>query len=140
MSLRSDELEQLADDIYKNRRLTTSTYCDNCGYNLRTLPYVYTCPECGQSYNARPLQMKGVFAPYDVEIPWNDMIGGTIFAIGTFWSGIPGVLNRDGTQLALAGVFLLFSTVFFWRSYGGLRRLLRARRVSKRIAMEERGT
>ena len=63
MPLSSNDLERLSDDIYKNRRITGLVYCGTCGYCLKTLPYVYQCPECGGSYNARPLSMQGIFMP-----------------------------------------------------------------------------
>ena len=72
MVLGSDELDRLADDIDKDRTITGSIYCGNCGYNLRTLPYAYTCPECGKGYNARPLKMEGVFLPQDTYFPASD--------------------------------------------------------------------
>jgi len=73
MVLGTDELERLADDAYKERRIGGTVYCGNCGYNLRTLFYVYRCPECGQEYNARPLVMKGIFLPLYTSPPWADM-------------------------------------------------------------------
>lgn len=73
MVLGTDELERLADEAYKERRIGGTVYCGNCGYNLRTLYYVYRCPECGQEYNARPLVMKGIFLPQYTSPPWTDM-------------------------------------------------------------------
>ena len=73
MVLGTDELERLADDAYKERRIGGTVYCGGCGYNLKTLPYLYQCPECGQEYNARPLIMKGIFLPLNITPPFADM-------------------------------------------------------------------
>ena len=40
MSFTSHELDHMADDIYRNRRITGPIFCEKCGYNLKTLPYV----------------------------------------------------------------------------------------------------
>ncbi len=79
MAFGNDELERLADDAYKERRISGTVYCGNCGYNLRTLFYVYRCPECGQEYNARPLVMKGVFLPQNTSPPLADMAAAVLF-------------------------------------------------------------
>lgn len=76
MSLSSEELAKLAEEIYTDRRITMSTYCGRCGQNLRTLPYVYRCPECGNAYNARPLKQEGVFSADHARFPL-----GTLFAL-----------------------------------------------------------
>jgi len=84
MSLTSDELQRLSEDIYTDRRITMSTYCGRCGHNLRTLPYVYSCPECGNSYNARPLKLEGIFTPEQVRFPFGNIFGTLITAAGAF--------------------------------------------------------
>ncbi len=73
MVIGSDELEKLAEDSFKDRRIGGTIYCGGCGYNLKTLPYLYQCPECGQEYNARPLVMKGIFLPQNTSPPFVDM-------------------------------------------------------------------
>lgn len=73
MPLSEEDREQLADDIYSDRLITGSLYCSKCGYDLRTLPYIYQCPECGQEYNARALSMKGIFLPHHAEPPYRQI-------------------------------------------------------------------
>jgi hypothetical protein len=137
MGLSQQELERISDDVYKNRRITASTFCGNCGYNLRTLPYVYTCPECGQSYNARPLVMKGIFVPYEVEIPWADFLGGGVFLSGAAWWGIQWYLTGNAAYWVVAVLFLGVSGLFGYRAQKVMGRLLKARWVARRIALEE---
>ena len=83
MVVSHDDLDRLADDIYKNRRISGWIYCGNCGYNLRTLPYVYTCPECGHEYNARPLTMRGIFLPHEASFPLRDLAALLACVLGT---------------------------------------------------------
>jgi predicted Zn-ribbon and HTH transcriptional regulator len=59
------------------------TYCANCGYNLRTLPVIGRCPECGTEYNARPLKMINVRSPYGTTLPWGHIWYAAICALIT---------------------------------------------------------
>ena len=74
MPLSEQDRERLADDIYSDRRITVSLYCSKCGYDLRTLPHIHQCPECGQEYNARALSMKGIFLPQYAELPIREIV------------------------------------------------------------------
>ncbi len=51
-----------------------SLYCGACGYNLRTLPTVGRCPECGNGYNTENFPMRGVFLPEERLFPWGDVL------------------------------------------------------------------
>ncbi len=138
MVLGTDELERLADDAYKERRIAGTVYCGNCGYNLRTLFYVYRCPECGQEYNARPLVMRGIFLPQNVSPPFVEM-----FAV-VFCGPIAFVLIDGATQpfeptgfvMGLGAAIL--TVVYLWLAYGRWARVLRARIIARRIAQAER--
>jgi len=131
-----NELDRLADDVYFNRRITASTYCAECGYNLRTLPYVYHCPECGQEYNARPLHMKGIFLPADHEPPV-----GRMFVAG-FWYVVAASLIAYAARpveplpLAIGLFFLLFALVQSVLIIRQWRRFQIARHVARRIKEE----
>jgi len=137
MAMSQSDLDRLADDTYKGHILQSSTYCERCGYNLRTLPYVYTCPECGNEYNARPLKMKGIFQPHTTRVPVGD-IAAVVFGVGgALLFGIGGIRSADPTRITIATMFLLMSLPFQWRAYRGLRRLAHSRAVARQIAMEE---
>ena len=137
MGLSRSDLERLADDTYKGRILQSSVYCERCGYNLRTLPYVYTGPECGNEYNARPLKMKGIFLPHSTRMPVGDVAASGFSLGGALLFGINGIRSADTTRIVIAGMFLLISLPFLWRAYRGLRRLAHTRAVAQQIAMEE---
>ena len=137
MTAGHDQMERLPEDIYFDRRITASTYCSKCGYNLRTLPYIYSCPECGQQYNARPLHMKGIYLPADHEPPVGRMV------VAAFWYLLAIPMIRSGLnppetpQLAFGGLFL---SIALWYSVLVIRQLHRyqlARHVARRIRDEE---
>ncbi len=137
MSLSKSELERLADDTYKNRIILSSTYCGRCGYNLRTLPYVYTCPECGGQYNARPLKMQGIFLPQAVQVPAGDIAAALFCVAGALLFGVNGIISANVLRVVIAGVFVLLFIPFMWRAYGGLQKLFKTRAIARQIALDE---
>lgn len=139
MTLSGSELDRIADDMYKDRRITSSVYCGKCGYNLRTLPYIYACPECGQEYNARPLKMKGIFAPQEADIPFGDFASAILCAVTAFFIARYGFEPINVYRLVLGGVFVVFALIFWNRAYVRFLEYLKVRKVARRIAMEENG-
>lgn len=137
MAFTKQELERYADDVYKDRRISTSIYCGNCGYNLRTLPYLYRCPECGQEYNARPLSQKGIYAPQNTDIPFGDFAAAGFCALAVYICARGAFNPLDIIRILFALTFFVFTGIFLSRTYDKFMALLKARRVAKRIAMEE---
>ena len=133
----NDQLEKMADDAYKNRKIATSTYCGKCGYNLRTLPYVYVCPECGSAYNARPLAMKGIFVNEQLRLPVREFFLAAVMGALAAVFAVSGVRPTNPAWLALAGLAALISTISFYTGIAQWRQLGHARFVAKRIAEEE---
>ncbi len=136
MGLSNEELERNADDVYKDRRITTSVFCGTCGYNLRTLPYLYTCPECGHEYNARPMKMRGIYAPQEAEIPFGDVAAAGFCALSVVVIAWGAFNPLDAWRIAFAVIFVLFTFMFLVRAYRRFFALLHARRIAKRIAMD----
>jgi len=134
------DLDRIADDIDKDRRITGSVYCGNCGYNLKTLPYSYQCPECGQEYNARPLHRRGIHEPLDEEFPFAYIISAVVCMLpaGYFAAGAFRPLNVN--RAAGAGCFLLAGLVIVYVIYRRLKRMAHSARISRFIAESERGT
>lgn len=137
MPLDSGELDRLADDTYKNRNITGFIYCGRCGYNLHSLPYVYTCPECGNQYNARPLAMVGIFTPHDANLPFSELAGMILCLVvggGLIWSGV----TNPGTWQLVAGVAIgILALVLGYQAYGRLKRFFNTLRIARQIEAEE---
>ncbi len=64
-------------------RIDESVYCGTCGYNLRTLPWIGRCPECGSHYNARWKTRHGIFLPQELRFPLGDVFTTTVCAATT---------------------------------------------------------
>ena len=137
MGFSNRDLDRLAEDIYKNRRISGSIYCGQCGYNLRTLPYVHRCPECGQGYNARPMSMKGIFNPADAGLPIGDMFAVIFWAVLAYlliWAG----LAPRQTGFLLAGAFpVIMCMIQLALMFRRFNRFRAVRSISKRIIEEE---
>lgn len=137
MALSTSELERIADDMYRGRMLTLSTYCGDCGYNLRTLPYIYKCPECGNEYNARPLLMKGIFIPYRDDPPFRDLLGIVGFALATAVIGYGALKPLDIFRLVIALFFMTFTIISAMQFGSKLKHYLRAIQILGRIKRED---
>jgi len=133
----TDELERIADDMWKDRRITSPTYCEKCGYNLRTLPHVHNCPECGSEYNARPLLMKGIFLPQVGMAPifetWLIFIWAGMGAVVAWASPRP----FEPAIWGIIGACAALCAVSLGMAFRGWRKLIRHKMVENRILQEE---
>lgn len=131
------ELGQRATDQYRDRLISGSIFCGKCGYCLRTLPYVYTCPECGNEYNARPLSQDGVFKPYEALFPFGDLLALIVClpvaAVLLGWGIRAWLLVVVVFGVLYTGLAILFA-VRFWQRIG---MFIRAKSIARRIRMEE---
>lgn len=73
MALREDEIDRCLDETVAGRSIDRSLYCAECGYNVRGLPVIGVCPECGQRYNARRHKMTGIFVPHALAFPVSEI-------------------------------------------------------------------
>lgn len=137
MALSSYELERIADDMYKDRVIRGSVYCGHCGYNLHSLPYVYTCPECGNQYNARPLKMDGIFVLHDTYFPASDVAAVLLCAPIVYLLIAGGVNPTDYGRLILGAGVGVVALTFAVKAYHRLPRFFKARSIARRIALEE---
>ena len=137
MALSGQDLERLADDQYKDRIITGSVYCGSCGYNLRTLPYIYTCPECGNQYNARPLKMTGIFTPHETYFPASEIAAALLCAPIAFVLIRGGIITADSGRVTLGALFCMIMVSFAVQAYMRLVRFIKARALARRIALEE---
>ncbi|MBU0718286.1 MAG: transposase, partial [Planctomycetes bacterium] len=133
MPISRDFRERLEDDILYDRRITGSMYCANCGYNLKTLPRVYTCPECGSSYNARRQPMEGIFFPSDAEPPISAMawaLGCSVLAILLLVRSF----NPFREDIFFVGlIFGVLAVCLIYRASGAVGRFLKFRALAKDI-------
>jgi len=137
MSFNTDELDRLADEMLRGARLAHSVYCGECGYNLKTLPYLGQCPECGHRYNARPLKMEGVFNPQSLELPIID--GLTVIMLACMgWFLLRGAFSPlQSGSVFLGALTLGVCGAVLSRFISRLRRFLKFRDIESRISSGE---
>ncbi len=137
MVLSRHELEELSDDTYRDRRIKESTFCGRCGYNLRTLPFVYRCPECGNAYNARPLKMKGIFFPHAVYPPVKEIVATAFCGVIAVLLLISAIKPLDEGRLVFGVVFTAITGVFAGQVVHKFQHFFTFWSLSNRIAKEE---
>ena len=139
MGLSVRDSERLADEIYRDRRISGTLYCANCGYCLKTLLYQQICPECGQEYNARSTVMKGIYFPHQGALPFGDFLTTLCYAavsVALHWGAYRPV---DGVRIAMAMVMSVFCLVNAYLTFQRFLIALRARVITSRIARQEEG-
>jgi hypothetical protein len=150
MVIGSDELQDLSEEMYSEHRIAASLYCGNCGYNLRRLPYVYTCPECGSHYDANALRMQGIFLPDAGWSPWADLFSivlcllSAVILIGSAVEIVPAqgtaaqrVQVVDLARFYLGLFFAALAPFHGWRVVRRFRRFLKRIAILRRIRDEE---
>ena len=124
MALSSTDLDHIADNVYKDRIITGTLYCGNCGYNLHSLPYVHTCPE-------------GIFFPHETYFPASELAVVLLLAPIIFvfvWGGINPV---EYDRLAFAATLAVIMTLFAVQGYRRFIRFCKFHTIARRIALEE---
>ena len=137
MPLSDKERNRFEDDILFDRRITQSLYCGNCGYNLKTLPRSYVCPECGQKYNARRQPMKGIYFPHNVEPPFAQMAGAVISATIAVSLLIGAFKPVNQGRLVVGVIFAVISICLAAQVYWRTKRLIKFRVLGRRIARQQ---
>lgn len=159
--LNTEELQRLAEEVLANRRISVSTYCAECGYDLRTLPYEYRCPECGNEYNARAVKMVGILVPGHSHFPFGDFFSALFaLAVGAAF-GIPAVVRVtppapattppvvtqtpnygpfliDEWRLAMAGVLVVFACIFLRRAIRQTARFIHDSAILRKVVATQR--
>jgi len=145
--LSHDDLDRLVDQC-GDSVIKQSMYCARCGYNLRSLPYRYTCPECGNSYRARAHRRKGIFLEGETYFPYSEcfiLIISSLFS-GLFitagmsrWSVISFRLGFVLPALFMAGALLaVMAMVYVARSFRLFLEYKSRHQVTKRVAAQRR--
>ncbi len=137
MALSEKELDLLAAEDFKGRRITNTLYCNKCGYNLKTLPYKYLCPECGNSYDVHPSRMTGIYRYEHCHLPLFDMLS-TLFFLVACLCFIPFAINPIQPVMLIFTVFLdVMMILYAFRTYRKFILYLRSRSIARHIASEE---
>ena len=126
-----------AEDLYRDRRIRESIYCAKCGYNLRTLPRDYICPECGNPFKIRGISREGVFWRNPVYPPISSFVASTVFGVLSVVLLVPALRPLDRGRVALGLVFAGITAGFVVASFKGFRKYLQHRIIERQIAEEE---
>ena len=137
MGLSTDDLDKLSRDVFSERRIGYSIYCSQCGYNLRSLPYIGRCTECGSEYNARPAVRKGVYISTEVRFPTVELVcvvfflgSGVLLAIGGHRQVVPAMLT-------FGFLFLVTGVISAYLFYHRLGQYLHFRWVARHIESDD---
>ena len=136
MSYHPHEDEDLLDISGTDRRIRSSLYCANCGYDLRTLPIRHACPECGQEYSAQPLDMQGIFRFDDMAIPVSDVLIVLFCVVAGAILLARGISPPVNDYLIFAGVLFVMAVFYGRVAVVKVRKFLRLRQVAARIARD----
>jgi len=137
MPLSGDELERISEDAYAKRRIQMRTYCKRCGYNLRALPYVHKCPECGNEYNAMHSRMKGIFLPQFVAFPWLDSGIALVCITMAALTLVGGLQSNNARSIGVGCVYALVAFVLGFRAAIRVSKFARARLILRRIQRDQ---
>ncbi len=155
MVLGSDELQDLSEELYAEHRISSSLHCGNCGYNLRRLPYVYTCPECGNAYDANALKMTGIFLPGTGSFPWSDLLAAILcllsaaLLVATSFEAAPAPVGSsprlaltqlrvfDPGRLVFGMLLAALAPIYLGRVFSQFKRFLKRLVIHRRILSED---
>lgn len=138
MALSEKDLDMMAAEDSKGRRITNTLYCSECGYNLKTLPYKYQCPECGNAYDVHPSRMTGIYRYEHGHLPVFDMLAILFFLIACLCT-MPFAFDTFHPIVLLLTVFFdVMMILYGFRAYHKFILFLRSRAIARHIASEEK--
>ena len=113
--------------------ITEALYCGECGYQLKMLPHVGRCPECGNRYKARGTETEGIFNPHSAEFPAFDIVAGLASVLLVVWlvSGV--VRSFDLWSTLFAGTFAYLGMVFLRQAWRGVNRFIRGQKIADEL-------
>ena len=130
MALEHEQLEHMLEEEEGPRLMTNSVVCDQCGCQLRGLPFVGRCPECGNSYRVRGIETEGIFVPQAANFPAMDLVAGLVSGGLALWL-VAGLVRRlDLWSLLCAGILGYLGFVFLRQGLRRLRRFIRGQKIA----------
>ncbi len=135
-AIERDELELMM-GRGRDRVITDALFCAACGYQLRMLPYIGRCPECGNSYNARSLHKDGIFVPESAEFPATDILAALASAAAALWLTAGLIVHFDLWTLAFGALFGYLAVAFSRQSYTRVARFIKGQRLADEIEREQ---
>ncbi len=130
MGFEPEHLEHMLEEGNGPRVMTRSVLCDQCGYQLRMLPFAGRCPECGNSYIVRGIKTEGIFVPETAGFPASDLVAGLGSAGLALWL-VTGLVRRfDLWTMLFAGFLGYVGFVFLRQGLRNLKRFIHAQRMA----------
>ncbi len=124
MALEHEQLEHMLEEDEGPRLMTQPAICDQCGYQLRGLPFVGRCPECGNSYRVRGRKTEGIFVPGSAEFPASDLVAGL-------------VRRFDLWSLLFAAILGYMGFVFLRQGLRRLKQFVRGQRIASQADSDD---
>lgn len=138
MGITEDRLDNLvAEGQPANRLIASAIFCERCGYQLRMLPYVGRCPECGNEYHARGINTRGVFVPQTAEFPGSTILAALASIALVLWLTAGLLQEFDLWALLFALLFGFLGVVFSGQAWRGLCRFVQGQKLSAEIDAEK---
>jgi len=137
MPFEDEDREKLANDMLHDRRINKPLYCAHCGYNLKTLPKSYHCPECGSSYTARSPAWKGIYTQHENRPPVLEFLGLILVGLPTVFLVLNAVASPTSGLVATAIAFVVVTLLLVGAVWLRTTRFIRAQQVARRIADQE---
>ena len=133
------DLERMQQDGEEQNYISETVFCGSCGYQLKMLPKIGRCPECGNHYNTLRRMISGVFTPQTVAFPAFD----TAAAIASTWlliwliGGLLQVFDLWGLMLTIT--FAVLAPIFIKKAYTGIVRYWHGMKLTMQMyrAVEE---
>ena len=131
------EHERISTVLPADRQIGTHVHCAGCGYNLRTLPYVGCCPECGAAYNARPLLMQNILTGQMALFPSSEVFAALLAcSLAALLIGA-GLLFGSEWAFLFGMIFGVFGVLFIRVASIHIGRCIKYRRILRQIEASE---
>ena len=137
MGFEPEHLEHMLQEQEGPHLMTKSAICDECGYQLRGLPFVGCCPECDSFYSVRGIKTEGIFVPHAAKFPAMDLAAGLAGGGLALWL-VAGLVRRfDLWSLLLVAILGYMGFVFLRQGLHRLRRFIRGQKIASQADSDD---